>query len=480
MKIKNKLIYAKALLLFLVTGLSMSLSAQFPYFTSGNSATEFYIVPSSGTSGGAVVGGSLAKGVQLTTNKTYQQGGVILKNLNFTTAKGFVVSFEYEMSSPLATGLKGGDGIAMVLFDGAVSNPTIGAFGSGLGYGYAVATKTGTPNKAGFTKGYLAVALDYFGNFHRRAKTSTESRNGIELGTSGDHKSFITIRGPYNPTDELKGYPVLFTRSTEHLTGQVMRLTTDTSDPDYNTAKYKSYIDILPFDFSIQNNAYSVAPSIKGYRKVTISLLPSQLPNGDKVFYMTLKIQHETFETTIIEDFIFYENKNIKYKEISKYFPTNLGEDTVWEVPFKTPATLKMAFTASTGEAYQAQFVRNIEVTLPFSPITADDMRQDLCYSCGTSSIPIFYNDIGYNSNIYYPNNPPVGSNSYLDYSSFRFRIFNSATGKYEITNNPHEHKVREGTFKYVNNGDASSHVTFTPDPTIVSSNTTPTDVYNN
>lgn len=478
MKSLNILLHTKALLLFIVCAAgSINMNAQnsFPYFTSGNAASEFTIIPSTGGSESAVVGLN-NKGVRLTTNKSSQQGGVILSNLTFTTSKGFIASFEYEMSGAPTSGYKGGDGLAMVLFDGSVTTPTLGAFGSGLGYGYRETTSTST-KLPGFSKGYLAVGLDYYGNFHRRHKNADESRNGVDLGVESD-KSFITIRGPYNSVDPLKGYPVLFTRSTQFLDGKVLKLTTDMSDPDYNTAKYKSYTDILPFDFSIQNEAYSIDPNVKGYRKATISLLPGQLANGDKVFYMTLKIQHETFETTIIEDFVFYEGKNIRYKEINKSYITDPSRDVVADVLFQTPTTLKMAFTASTGGAYQSHFVRNIGVTLPFSPVTADDLRQDLCYSCGTSSIAIFNNDIGYDSNIYIPKNPPVGSNSHLDYNSFRFKIYNTATGQYVATPNPHEYTIAgQGTFKYINSGNASSHVIFTPDPAVVASGAYPTEV---
>lgn len=473
----NTLLYKATLLFFvLFTGFGVSVGGQnsFPYFTTGNSATEFTVIPSTGGSGSAVVGAN-NKGVRLTTNRASQHGGVILSNLTFTTAKGFVVSFEYEMSGAQTSGFKGGDGLAMVLFDGSVANPSLGAFGSGLGYAYAEGTSS-IYKKPGFSKGYMAVALDYYGNFHRRRDQGDDARNGVELGTD-EHKSFISIRGPHNSSDPLKGYPVLFTRSTQHLEGQVRRLTTDVSDPDYASAKYKSYMDILPFDFSIQNNAYSEDPAQNGYRKVIISLLPGLSDRGEKVFYLTLKIQHETFVTTIVEDFIFYEEKNIRYKEINKSYITTPSRDVIADILFKTPSTLKMAFTASTGAAYQAHYVRNIGVTLPFSPITADDLRENLCYSCGTSSIVVFYNDLGYKSNIYTPGIPSENGNEYLNYDTFRFKVYDPATGQYIKTPNPYEHTIAHlGTFKYVNTGDVSSHVTFTPDPAVVASGIYPTE----
>jgi MSHA biogenesis protein MshQ len=96
-----------------------------------------------------------------------------------------VVEFDYY-----AYGGSGGDGMAVVLSEGAVS-PVAGAFGGSLGYaqksnpGSDCTVVGGCP---GFAGGWLGIGLDAFGNY----TTNTEGRNG---GVASQVPDSVAVRG---------------------------------------------------------------------------------------------------------------------------------------------------------------------------------------------------------------------------------------------------------------------------------------------
>lgn len=94
-------------------------------------------------------------GATLTTSSTNLTRGFYLNDMAFTIDRGFIIEFDYIM-----TGGRGfADGLSLVLFDGVVTSPKMGADGSGLGYAY----KKPTTSDGGLSKGFLAVGIDVRG-----------------------------------------------------------------------------------------------------------------------------------------------------------------------------------------------------------------------------------------------------------------------------------------------------------------------------
>ncbi len=453
----KKAIYLLYIMTILV-GSKVTAQSLFPFFTSGSSGDEFTIGVVSNPQPDPVTFSD--KGVRLTSSKATQKNFVTLKNLNFNTDKGFKVSFEFEMTKPLTTGFFGGDGISLILYDGAVTNPQIGSFGSGLGYSYAIGSQSKT--EVGFTGGFLGFLLDYFGDARRRGTDPIGSRNG-HTGDflNQESKSYFTIRGPIDASkNNQRGTPVLFSRSTIAQNGRAIQLDLDKSSPTYG--QFKEYVDILPYTSNLQNKDNE-------FRKIYIDFMPGQI-GSTHVNYLTVKLESDASTITLLENYVLYEGDPIAYKEIRYPTPSNYttpSADVTNTILLKKPSSLKMAFAASTGGAYQEHYVRNISVSLPYAAITNNDLRQDLCYSCGVSSIVIFANDYGYNSNLYNPQNPPVESNEFLDYDTFSFMLYNEVSGNYTKTPNPYKHHIDgEGTFEYINSTkDKNGYVTFTPQP---------------
>lgn len=210
---------------------------------------------------------------------------------------------------------------------------------------------------------------------------------------------------------------------------------------------------------------------------MNVSLWPSKTPAGDDVSYINVTVEHGGVTSVIFKDLALYKDVDIQYQELdARVSGTNWSWDDDTDLSYITPDQFKIAFTGATGYGTQNQYIRNISVDLPFAPVTRDDTRSGLCYTCGQSSIVIFANDYGYETNLYYPGTPPMPSNEYLDFNSFRFRIYNSAIGGYEDAPNPFEYEdPNTGTFRYVNTGSNTSYVTFTPSETILNSgNATP------
>ena len=490
---KSRIIIRKDLFLFLCLiacsyTYIYSQDATFPYFTSGSNSSEFTVIP------GATFSPIFSsRGVQLTTDAKTKESGVYLKNLKFPSQLGYIISFEYEMSGSGTTQYGFADGLTMILFDGTVTVPSIGQLGSGLGYA-PINTGVANTSKPGFTKGYFAIGLDVFGSFHERITDPTHSRNGVydayPKGTTSPSasktlastlfpplsatasKSFVTVRGSYDKSNQFKGYPVLTAVSTNISPMTRVELENSPSSPIWGNYSFeKSYNNT----FSIRNGTYTTSPTSPNYRKVIATIYVSEEKiSKARIFYLTVQIQHGTTTTIILEDFkINGTNSPLYYKELSA--PTTPNNDQPYAVAFDTPETFNLAFAASTGAGSQAHYIRNIRVDLPFAAVTDHDSKSNVCYECG-SSIVVHANDYGFASNIYAPDNRPEESNRFLDTNTFQFRLYNPLTGGFDDTPNKTEHTIAGvGTFKYINTGDENSYVQFFPDQNTIDSGNYPT-----
>ena len=103
-------------------------------------------------------------GLILTRPIQNERGAFVLDDVILNASNGFVVEFEYTMHGYTQTGASA-DGLALFLYDGSTSNEDLlGGFGGALGYSYWRRTP-GDSIQYGLNNGYLAVGLDYYGNF---------------------------------------------------------------------------------------------------------------------------------------------------------------------------------------------------------------------------------------------------------------------------------------------------------------------------
>ncbi|WP_197913309.1 fibronectin type III domain-containing protein, partial [Flavobacterium bizetiae] len=130
------------------------------------------------------------------TNRDGSQKGIVYSDIySFPSAYGMTISFEYYTHSG-----NGADGIAFILFD-ATATATAGAFGGSLGYAQR-------NQETGFSKGYLGIGIDEYGNF----SANNEGKSGGASG--GVLPSNITLRGAGS---DLKGYDHLISVQTTAL-----------------------------------------------------------------------------------------------------------------------------------------------------------------------------------------------------------------------------------------------------------------------
>jgi gliding motility-associated-like protein len=113
--------------------------------------------------------------LRLTNNSQSQRAYITSEGIVFPANFGLNISFEY-----FTFGGGGADGICFILYDGSISNPTIGEPGGSLSY----AQGTGGP---GFQGGYLGIGLDEWGNF----SNPSEGRNG----GPGQAPNSVALRG---------------------------------------------------------------------------------------------------------------------------------------------------------------------------------------------------------------------------------------------------------------------------------------------
>ncbi|AZB10263.1 hypothetical protein EG344_16270 [Chryseobacterium sp. G0162] len=392
-------------------------------------------------------------GVQLTPASSGQFGGLFINGRTFTSVNGLHVEFEYDMKN--GTPLSGtyGDGLSFFLYDGAVTSPTIGAPGAGLGYSYNRAQNTyASQRKAGLSSAYLGIALDEFGNFKSKRFQGESRVNGIAGVTWSQPTSHVTLRGAkgaaINTTglgDGFTGYPVLITRSTLSNSGTVGRvLQTDRS--------YLTTSNTLSSVFDLRNNAGE-------FRKVYLDLIPHFISSTTTDGF-DIKVDIQTTQNgTPINVINYYHYKtSVPYTENANPQTTDFnssdteGAATSQTLNAATPAFLKLGFAASTGAAFQQHIIRNVKLTLPYSAVTNDDAASTCKFQ--SVNIPVFNNDIAYKGPISITT-PPTGSNTNIDYSTFSF----AKTSDTDLT--LYRKKITtEGTWTY---NKSTGIVTFSP-----------------
>ncbi|MCW3159894.1 Ig-like domain-containing protein [Chryseobacterium oryctis] len=360
-------------------------------------------------------------GVQLTPKIKSQFGGLYIDKRSVTSVNGLHVEFEYDMKGGVPESGKYGDGLSFFLYDGAITNPAIGARGAGLGYSFNRANnKSSDKRQAGLTGAYLGIALDQFGNFKHRRFQGESRINGIPQQWVWDisEPSHITLRGARGKSidsnkgqgDGFTGYPLLITQSTL-ANGFGKKLNPNNGNfEDINLASPPN------FELRNQNNEF---------RKVYMDLIPHFI-NGTTTDGFDIKVSIQNGENTSPIDVINYyhyktsvtyiENANPKTTDYNESDDT--GDSTTHILNANVPTKLKLGFAASTGESAQQHIIRNVKLTLPYSAITNDDTIS----TCKGQpvQIPVLENDIAYRGPISITN-PPIAHKDYIDLRTFSF-----------------------------------------------------------
>jgi len=437
---RNRKIKVKFIVLGISLLYSVSFYAQFPYFNSGQKEADFKIIAESRP--------GLVKFNRYGVNLTHylnEYAGVYLENLSFTTAKGFILEFEYAFDMGQMVENKYGDGLTMVLFDANETNPNVGDRGGALGY--ASTRNISGQNVAGFTKGIFGLGLDIFGNYKKIQQDKNEIRNGLTNLKNGD---FITLRGPYNPLNELEGYPVLFAIGTRENINLYL-------DPNtgHTISKHRGFKGNR---FGIRSNVLIAKPGEQGYRKIQIAFVPGIDDFSQKSgFFIFVDQVNGTSKASIIRNYFIPKSGTVKYQEQVIQGETSMAE--VKNLIINIPNTMKMGFTASTGGAYVRTHVRNISLSLPFSPKVQDIIIPNVIRSRPFVCQPL-YSAFGYDTNVYKVLDPPNPSTLFLDFASFRFKVFDESTKNYVVNSTPYQLVVPQvGEFNY--NKD-TGEVTFT------------------
>ncbi|KUF39342.1 hypothetical protein AS361_01815 [Myroides marinus] len=375
--------------------------------------------------------------------------GFYLNDLAFTVDRGFIIEFDYLMTGGPSS-LNFADGLALVLFNGSVAAPKMGADGSGLGYSYK------TPTFSGLTEGFLAVGIDLWGSFKFRRSESGEYRNGIRngstnstliadsdrLGKEGESRNHITIRGQGNGG---KGYPVLITQSTTNFESRTMlNFSTGLYDKKPEAPQSTSFGFKLRENSGYYENDIDASFGHSSYRRISIFMLPGT-KDGKKGFYMIVDMIHGLKTDRIIKDFFLPDNETIRYLEASS---SSESSNVFSTLDLKAPATFKLGFVGSIGGYSQRQIVRNLSLYMPFSPSVENVYLTDVCKDTPTE-IDVLANSVGFNNNIYTGGGDlhAYGDKKHLDPYSFQFRTI--IGGLYEDTAQPYTAVTPYGTYEY-------------------------------
>ncbi|STZ27892.1 Uncharacterised protein [Myroides odoratus] len=376
-------------------------------------------------------------GMELTT-KANETNGVFLNEVLLASERGFILGFDYLMTG------RGGDasgqgahGLALVLFDGSLNNPTIGSKTSGLGYSYSKATDA-TKAIQGVSKGFLSIGLDLYGDFKERTALDTEFRNGIKM--TRKQSNHITVRGQGN---QLEGYPVLLSQSVTAI-GDRYKL-------DLDTGVYRSVFDAPDskgFSFKLRENKVNNESDINAsfghasYRRVIVNFLPGK-KSGDSGFYLNVDIIHGSETSRVINALFIPINSNFKYQEA-----TSITANTLKVKQIIAPTFLKIGFTATTGTVFQKNIIRNISMSLPFSPVVQDVQVSNACKD-HTTTLDILANSVGFDTDKYVEgqNIAAVGSKEHLDPYSFNFLTL--VDNERENTLEPYVAVTAAGRYEY-------------------------------
>lgn len=422
----------------------------FPYaqsFTSGTKPSEVSTPAGAGTNDVAFT----TNGLRLTRAVNSLFGAIFINNRQFSSKNGVKIAFEFGMY-----GGNGADGISMFLFDAAVTNPVIGAPGGDLGYNFARANDSWAANrKAGLTGAYLGVGIDAFGNFKTKQFQTDKRWNGVNLA-GASHVTLRAAAGPViNNTGQgqgFTGYPVMVTQSTLAVpTGNGGAILNQTGG-DYTFSTGPST------GFDLKTTGLGATTADADYRKAFIDLVPNNdLLGNNNGFYVTVKIQHGSTITTVIDNYLY--RTSFTYTENANSagntdYNTNssTSADTQRTLSATVPDFLRIGFAASTGGLNNIHLIKNLTVTLPYAAEAANDL--------GTTcrNIPVvvdpYANDIAY-AGLILLSPVPTASKGNIDASQFRFLNSDgtTATNPFSVTNS-------QGTFTY---NATTKKVTFTP-----------------
>lgn len=406
-----KLLFACAFLMGTFNTVTAQAYGSFPYnqpFTSGTQPTEISLLTpqNSGTNATTFT----TNGMQLTSASNSQFGAVYINNKQFTSSNGIKIEFEYGMY-----GGTGADGISFFLFDAAVTTPVVGAKGAGLGYGYNRAKELyKTSRETGLTGGYLGIGLDAYGNFKSQVFQGERRVNGVTtvLSAEGSH---VTLRGKQGTLDLTNGlglgytgYPVLNTQST--LNGATGAATINPATGAYTTGAG------LADNFDLRTATFTTNPNNADYRKAFIELIP----NGAGGYFITVKIQHGTTISTVIDNYwyrtsyVYNENANPDITDLDN--SDVQGANTTYTLDTSAPSSFRIGFGASTGGLNDVHIIRGLKVTLPYAAISADDAFSMCANSIAT--VNPFTNDVAYAGLV---TGPPASSSANVDPTSFQF-----------------------------------------------------------
>lgn len=403
--------------------------AQFPYVNSVQSGNDFTHFIGSSTSNV-----TFSSTGALLTDSGSQTRGFYLNDMAFTVDRGFIISFDYIMTGSGNNSFGFGDGLALVLFDGAENNAKMGSRGAGLGYSY---TK-GSSSSNGLTKGFLAVGIDLYGNFKVRMNGSNEYRNGVY--TPSHERDHVSIRGQGNGSE---GYPVLITQSVSDINKRYrLNLVTGEYESNFTAPDSNGFPFKLRENDGNNENDINASFGHASYRKVTVNMLPGE-KQGILGYYLNVDILHGSVSSKVINDYFIPNNTDIKFKEA-----TGQTADGIVTKKFIAPSTFKIGFTGATGGAEQKNIVRNVSIYLPFSPSIKDLFLKDICKDTPTE-ISILANSVGFNNNKYSGEGDihNLGKSEYLDPYSFQFRTL--INGIYEDTAQPYVAVTKYGTYEY-------------------------------
>ena len=424
----------------------------FPYeesLTSGSQPSNVILLatPQSGVTNAATF---TTDGLLLTEDVSDQFGAVYVNDKKFGSDNGLQIEFEFYMY-----GGNGADGITFFLFDESVGAPDIGAAGGALGYAYQRslgALSAVTERSQGLTGAYLGIGLDQYGNFKNQRFKDDERKNGIIHPTDTNEfastKSQVTLRGakgaPINTGSGLRsgytGYPVLTTQSTKNYA--IGAATLDITEGSYDFGAG------LSDDFELQTSGIATDENYANFRKCFIDLIPN--PAGG--FNITVKIQHGTTISTVINSFyypeslVYTENANPNISDYSDTPGLSPGANTTHTLNSSVPQYFRFGFAASTGGADNNHLIKNLKITLPYGAEAEPD-AMEYCGNGTASSVNPLLNDLAHNTSL-------VAASTNIDPTSFQFidALGTSQGQSYTISG--------EGTWSF---NATTSLATFTP-----------------
>lgn len=440
--IKSNLIiqHKRFLFIFLLFIFSQHISAQneqgtgYPYFvsfTQGLQPQEAYKVSTSGVQNDATF---TTDGLRLTRNVNNTSGGVILADKIFKSNQGIKFEFEYAIYGGDSNG---GDGISIFLVDGSIPKDqlNLGYFGGGLGYTFVLRNSNQGGNLEGLRGAYLGIGLDEFGNFKTRFRQGDRTRNGLSDVSIANGRSNVTLRGKrgnqYLSSSEpagYNGYPLLYSTATNTAPSSNNR----SIYLDVQTGKHVATQNSNFNQFIMESGGTTIPKDDNDarYRKAFVTLVPN--PSGG--YNVTLEIQHGNVKEKIIDNY--YYPTSLKYTENA------MQNNQVRTLDTSPPATFRIGFAASTGDAKNIHLLKNLGVSKPYAAEVTDDLFAG-CPKIKSMYAPLL-NDVAYSS--INGQNPPTASYDNIDFKSFRFLDINGNVIP-NIVNNVYTNS--EGTWTY-------------------------------